>query len=298
MKIAACLLVVRVSEYQHLKSFARESEELVRSEGKQRVLPTNVSREQVIITEEPYTEGETQEEPSYQIGNCLISVRLWYNVFDGPAVSLIMVGPPDEIVNLKGKFAQPIHEAMGPFFIMPWGFFSDPPKKSFSERFKESVDDGPPGPNELSLSEDIFDGSDGLLEKYFYAELLIKDLKDFKEGILELQYTGPTLWDETKSLKIAGERVSGEPEILHEIEDYFRDEEFFPITRNQIKMILQLVPEVFPADWVNPNKDKELSLNQQVAYKKITGEGIQAVSTLVIQKVIRLALDIKQQYGE
>ena len=105
------------------------------------------------------------------------------------------------------------------------------------------------------------------------------------------------LFEQTKDLKIIGERLSGETEIVHEIEDSFRSVEFYPIVRNQIKTILEFVPLIFPQDWKSPDEYIKLSPEQQEAYKKIKTSGIQACPGPVIQRVIELAVHYQKQYS-
>lgn len=108
-----------------------------------------------------------------------------------------------------------------------------------------------------------------------------------------------SLFEQVEHLEISGERLSGEPEILHEIEDYFRQVELYPIIRDQIKMILEFVPEVFPEDWESPgNYDELMNPQQQQAYLEIANVGIQACYGPIIQKVIELALKYREQYSK
>ncbi|MFH1500357.1 MAG: hypothetical protein ABIE22_00225, partial [archaeon] len=69
------------------------------------------------------------------------------------------------------------------------------------------------------------------------------------------------LFEQTEGLHIMGERLGGEAEILYEIEEQFRrqDEWAYPIIRNQIKGILEMVPGVFPIDWVSPEGFDEMT---------------------------------------
>ena len=103
------------------------------------------------------------------------------------------------------------------------------------------------------------------------------------------------LFEQTKDLVIIGDRLSGEPEILHEIEDHFREKEFYPIVRDQIKRILECVPSVFPEDWKSPDSYDEFNSQQQKAYRDIRGLGVQACVGPVIQKTIELAVEYKNR---
>src|SRR3989344_497103 len=94
-----------------------------------------------------------------------------------------------------------------------------------------------------------------------------------------------TLFDQTKDLRVIGARLSGESEIVHEIEDHFRQVEFYPIIRNQIRRILEYVPSVFPEDWKSPDGYDELNTQQQGAYREIAKD-----ERLVFQLIIHQPL--------
>ena len=104
------------------------------------------------------------------------------------------------------------------------------------------------------------------------------------------------LFEETKDLKIRGERISGEPEIVHEIEDYFRETEFYPIGRKQIRVILEASPSIFPYDWKSPRSLKGFDKEQREAYDMIADSGFTACPGPVIEKVISLAIEYKRRY--
>ncbi len=104
------------------------------------------------------------------------------------------------------------------------------------------------------------------------------------------------LFEQLKNIGIVGERLSGEPEILHEIEDYFRKAEFYPIIREQIKRILQYVPGVFPENWKSPDSNDKLNPKQQEAYTDIAKNGNQGIRGPIIQKVIELAAEYKNMH--
>lgn len=104
------------------------------------------------------------------------------------------------------------------------------------------------------------------------------------------------LFEQTKNLERIGERLSGEPEILHDIEDYFRQVEPFPVVRDQIKRILQYVPGIFSEDWKSQESFDKLNEKEKQAYKDIAKNGITQVSGPVIQKVIELGVEYKNKY--
>ena len=106
------------------------------------------------------------------------------------------------------------------------------------------------------------------------------------------------LFEQTKNLELIGARLSGESEVVHDIEDYFRQVEFCPIVRDQIKTILEFVPAVFPEDWKSPDGYDKLNPQQQEAYVKIAKNGLQGCPGPVIQRVIELAVDYRTQYSQ
>lgn len=111
--------------------------------------------------------------------------------------------------------------------------------------------------------------------------------------IMYMSQTIDNLFEELKDMRIIGERLSGEPEILHEIEDYFRQCEFYPIIRNQIRRILEYVPSVFPEGWKSPDDYAHLTPAQQDAYIDIAKQGSIAIPGPVIEKVVALGLTYK-----
>ncbi len=104
-----------------------------------------------------------------------------------------------------------------------------------------------------------------------------------------------SLFQQVEHLEFTGARLSGEAEVLHEIEDYFRQVESYPIVRDQIKKILEFVPTIFPEDWESPDNYDELILQQQQAYHDIAKAGLQICPGPIIQKVIEQALEFKQR---
>lgn len=107
-----------------------------------------------------------------------------------------------------------------------------------------------------------------------------------------------SLFEQTKNLEIIGERLSGEPEILHEIEDYFRlPESHYPVVRYQIKRILQYVPSTFPENWKSPKSFEKLDEKQKKAYEDIAKHGLQAIPCPIIQKTIELAVEYRGKYA-
>jgi hypothetical protein len=107
-----------------------------------------------------------------------------------------------------------------------------------------------------------------------------------------------SLFDQTKNLVIRGARLSGEPEILHEIEDYYRKYEFFPIVRDQIRAILELVPATFPEGWRSPRAYADLNDVERRAHTDIARKGIVEIPGPVIQRVIELGIDYRGRYAK
>jgi hypothetical protein len=263
MKLKTCYLVVRVFKSKELQNLETETKKLILEKGgEQKVLP---DPEMALTTTDPYTEEEEKEEPSSGLNNCLVSVRFWYSVFDGPAVSIIIVGPSRDVSSLKGMFIPLCQIAYDKGRI-----YDNREKFDISER-------------NFDIPED-FDWQN----KYYYAELLAKDLQ---EDTINLSYSGPTLWDEVKDLIIKGERLSGESEILHEIEDTIRQEDS-TANRAQIQKVLENVPHVFPEDWKSPKDYRGLNLSQKIIYRQLAGLGFR-LTVPEIERIIKLAIKIR-----
>jgi len=108
-----------------------------------------------------------------------------------------------------------------------------------------------------------------------------------------------SLWDQTEHLDgPQGTRFSGEPEILHEIQDTL-NREGVPIGRNQIRIILESVPEIFPEGWKNPGSFDQLSDPQQTAGFRITEDNPQVpIFGETVQRVIEEAITFKGKFGK
>lgn len=265
MKLKTCFLVVRVFDTKKLHSLVEEAKEVIlQNGGKQKIL---TDPKQALTTTDPYTEREFQEDPSYVIKNCLVSLRLWYSVFDGPAVSFIMVGRPKNVSQLKDLLTPLCSQC----------FYRG---RSYDDREKFTVSD-----NAFDCPKDL-----DWLNKYFYAEVLVKDLK---EGTLQLEsYSGLTLWDEVKELVVIGERLSGDPEILHEIEDVMIRGEGSVANRAQIQKVLESVPHIFSEEWVSPEDYNGLAPAQKIIYTQLANSGIRLTGP-EIQKIIETAIQYK-----
>jgi len=107
----------------------------------------------------------------------------------------------------------------------------------------------------------------------------------------------PTLWSQVEKVEGPfGQRLSGEPEIVHEAQDYLR-ELGVPISRNQIQIILENVPEVFPEDWRNPGTFTQLTEKQkEVGYKITEANPVVPIYGAQVQKVIEFAVSYRNQF--
>jgi len=267
MKLNACYLIVRIFDTKKLHSLVEEAKEVIlQNGGKQKIL---TDPKQALTTTDPYTEQEFQEDPSYVIENCLVSLRFWYSVFDGPGASCIIVGRPKNVLQLKDLLTPLCSECFHR-------------GRSHDNREK------------FTVSNDEFDCPQDLdwLNKYFYAEILAKDLR---EATLQLEsYSGLTLWDEVKELVVIGERLSGDPEILHEIEDIIRVEGSVA-NRAQIQKVLESVPHIFSEKWVSPEDYNGLTPTQKIIYAQLANSGIRLKGP-EIQKIIEAAIQYKSRY--
>lgn len=80
--------------------------------------------------------------------------------------------------------------------------------------------------------------------------------------------TQETLYDQIKDIHLYGPRLSGEPEVVHEIEDIWRcnpdaPEHNYPLIRDEISALLNAVPDPFPQDWEAPDSFEELTEKQR-----------------------------------
>lgn len=102
-----------------------------------------------------------------------------------------------------------------------------------------------------------------------------------------------TLFDQVKNVWIQGPRLSGEPEVLHEIEGYFRSYLPYAITRDQIKLILESVPMPLPWGWKSPKAYADLNSAERELYAKIEHCGVYACPGPIIEKVIELGTALR-----
>lgn len=154
--------------------------------------------------------------------------------------------------------------------------------------------------------EFLVTGSDIVRQPGFFDAMMsfqYGEREESNEGFREMKRIAQDskledLFNQTKDLDgPLGGRLSGDSEILHEIEDYFRQVEFYPIIRNQIKTILEFVPSVFPENWKSPEGYDELNSQEQKAYRKIAENGMRGCPGPIIQKVIELGLDYRNKYS-
>lgn len=106
------------------------------------------------------------------------------------------------------------------------------------------------------------------------------------------------LFKQVEGLQRIGPRLSGEAEVLHDIEDYFRSCSSFPIVRNQIRVILELVPDAFAENWQSPETYEEMTEPEKQAYAKIARSGLLACPGPYIQAVIELAVQFREKYQQ
>lgn len=102
------------------------------------------------------------------------------------------------------------------------------------------------------------------------------------------------LFDQTKNLKgPLGERLSGDPEVLHEIQDWME----YGMSRPQIQKILEYVPSAFLEDWKSPKEFDELNDKEKEAYKEIMKIGPLGIPGPFIQKVIEFGINYRNKYS-
>lgn len=100
------------------------------------------------------------------------------------------------------------------------------------------------------------------------------------------------LFAQTKDLVFMGERLSGDPEVLHEVQDWAG----LPVNRPQIQKVLEYVPKVFPEDWVSPDGFDELGEEQQRAFMEVLRLGIVQITGQYIQTIIRLGISFRDNH--
>jgi len=105
------------------------------------------------------------------------------------------------------------------------------------------------------------------------------------------------LWNQVERVEgLFGPRLSGEPEIVHETQDFLK-ELGIPISRIQIQIILENVPVVFPEDWQNPGTFDQLSEKQkEVGYKITEANPAVPIYGIGVQKVIEFAVSYRNQF--
>ncbi len=103
------------------------------------------------------------------------------------------------------------------------------------------------------------------------------------------------LFEQTKNLRgPLGERLSGEPEVLHEIQDWVD----YGMSRAQIQRILEYVPSVFLEKWKSPDGFDKLNETEKKAYMDIMNIGPLGVTGPVIQRVIELGVEYRSKYSK
>ena len=105
---------------------------------------------------------------------------------------------------------------------------------------------------------------------------------------------GQSLFSQAKDLNgPLGPRLSGEPEILHEVQLYIG----YGMSRAQIQRILEYVPEVFPENWESPGSYQSLNDIEKKAYIDIAKVGPFTIPGPIIQGVIEIAVEYRRLYG-
>ena len=107
------------------------------------------------------------------------------------------------------------------------------------------------------------------------------------------------LWSQVQKLEgPQGPRLSGEPEVLHEIQEHFRRQGVV-ISRIQIQIILESVPEIFSEDWENPGSFDQLSEEQQERGFQITDANPKVpIYGDTVQKIIEEAVFYRDKFAE
>lgn len=105
------------------------------------------------------------------------------------------------------------------------------------------------------------------------------------------------LWSQVETLEgPQGSRLSGESEVLHEIQDFFSSQGV-PISRIQIQIILESVPEVFPEDWKNPESFDQLSeLQKEIGLKISDANPKVPIYGDMVQKIIEEAILYRDRF--
>ena len=102
-----------------------------------------------------------------------------------------------------------------------------------------------------------------------------------------------TLFEQTKDLEVLGGRLSGDPEVLHEIQDACS----FGIASEHIKLILESAPDVFPEDWERPEELAQLDEAQRQVCQDIAARALMSTTGPQIQEVIRLGIKFRARYS-
>jgi len=107
------------------------------------------------------------------------------------------------------------------------------------------------------------------------------------------------LWNQVEGLEgPLGARLSGEPEVVHEIQDLLR-QEGIPISRIQVQIILENVPEVFPEDWQNPGTFEQLSDTQKkIGYQIAEANPVVPIYGITVQKVIEAGIAYRNKFNK
>jgi hypothetical protein len=154
MQLAVSFLVATAKSVDWISKLHLTMLKLVESMGQKRVLPKDINPLKVY---DPWDDRDVDHEPSYEINDCLVSVCGWG--FWESNLSVIIVGVPEKVQELKSIFAKPFEDWRSRTRAIDWEYEKPP---SWHESFK------------------TYEAPDGLdwWDTYHYAELLAKDLRE------------------------------------------------------------------------------------------------------------------------
>ncbi len=102
------------------------------------------------------------------------------------------------------------------------------------------------------------------------------------------------LFELTKNLNgPLGHRLSGEPEVLHEVQLWVE----YEMSRAQIQRILEYVPETFPENWKSPDCYSSLNDKEKRAYIDIAKIGPCTIPGPIIERVIEIGISYRTMYS-
>lgn len=105
------------------------------------------------------------------------------------------------------------------------------------------------------------------------------------------------LFDEIKDIRIRKsyedwlEPCSVDPDVLYEIQNQVG----YPITRAQVRFILEQVPRIFSSDWQYPARLDDLSDEEKRACDDIVKYGYFPIPLFYIERVIELGVEFSHK---